>query len=278
MFYAVNEQKLGDLGQDIIRCGDNLLIAVNGSKLIYVTDLDLKIVASITNDLSPRYFTAGGGKVYVTYYEGYLGEIDPKDWSVRTTDVGPNPEGLAYVDGKVYVANSGGYVPGYNNTVSVVDAASFKEETTFVVNVNPAKIVAADKYLYINSLGNYSDIQPKLQRVSLPGFEVSDIAISGVNGITAGNNGKVYVLSGEYNASWQLEGTLSVLDGKSGKVVTTIAEGIATAYSVSASAQYVFVGCSDYTTDGKVFIYKEDGTLVDTVGSEGLNPIACIAR
>lgn len=276
VFYAVNNQKLGDLGQDILRYGDYLLIAVNGSKVVYVTDLELKIVATIAKDLSPRYLAATKDRIYVTYYEGFLGEIDPADWSVKTTAVGPNPEGLAIVGGKVYVANSGGYVPGYNNTVSVVEIASFKEVSTITVNTNPAKIVAVDNSLYINSFGDYKEIPAKLQKIDLKTSEVSDLDLQGVNAIAAGKDEKLFVLSGEYNASWQLEGTLTAVDGKTGKVETKLADGISNAYSVSASGDYVFVGCSDYTTDGSVMMFKTDGSLVETVSSEGLNPIACL--
>ena len=48
LFFAANGQRLGDLAQDIICYDDKILIAVSGSKIIFVCDRDLKIVAQIT--------------------------------------------------------------------------------------------------------------------------------------------------------------------------------------------------------------------------------------
>ena len=73
--------KLGDLGQDIVRAGDRVYIAVSGSQTVFVTDLRLKILHQINaeNDgarLSPRAFAVADGVVYVTYYEGFVGYDD----------------------------------------------------------------------------------------------------------------------------------------------------------------------------------------------------------
>ena len=276
LFFAANGQRLGDLAQDIICYEDKILIAVSGSKIIFVCDSDLKIVAQIMKGYSPRAFCIGDGKIYVSYYEGYLGEIDPSDWSVRTTHVGPNPEGVAYSKGKVYVANSGGNVPGYDKTVSVVDTKSFKQIETIEVNTNPAKLAVYGETLYVTSFGNYKDIPAKLQAVSLSEKSVVDIPIDGVNSMASNGNGSLWVLSGEYDENWTLTGKVSLVDAATAKVTGTFAEGIANAYSISYSKGYIIVGASDYRTDGTVHIYKEDGTLLTSVCSEGLNPIVCI--
>ncbi len=276
VFFAANGQKLGDLAQDIIVYEDKILIAVSNSKIIFVCDKELKVLAQITKDYSPRAFCIGEGKIYVSYYEGLLGEIDPSDWSVRTTEVGPNPEGVAYSDGKVYVANSGGYVPGYDKTVSVVDTKSFKQVEVIEVNTNPGKVAVYGQTLYVTSFGNYADIPAKLQAVSLADKSVADLPISGVNSMVSDGNGLLYVLSGEYDENWTLTGKVSTVDAATATVSGTFAEGIANAYSISYSKGHVFVGASDYRTDGTVHIYKEDGTLLSSVCSEGLNPIVCL--
>ena len=94
-FQKTNDMNLGDLGQDILAVGDEVYIAVNGSQLVFVADKDLMVKKTIVaeadgNRLSPRCLTKGEGKIYVTYYEGYLGEIDPSDgYSVRTVRWAP---------------------------------------------------------------------------------------------------------------------------------------------------------------------------------------------
>lgn len=282
MFFTANNQHLGDLGQDMAVVGDDIYIAVNGSQVIFVTDRDLKIKKTIEAaeggaKLSPRSFATGGGKVYVTYYEGFLGEIDPASYSVRTTKVGPNPEGVAYAGGKLYVANSGGYLPTFNNTVSVVDASSFKEISTIEVNCNPATVVASGngKYVYVTSYGNFADIQPKFQVIETASSKVSDIDYTDVKNIAMGGNDELLVLTGGYDENWNIAGTIwrhdANTNSKAGKITDSV---ISPYYSISADPKtgYVFVGTSDYTTDGDVWWFDADGSLQDKFDSRGLNP------
>lgn len=288
-FAAANGQKPGDLAQDILAVGDYVYIAMNGSRVVFVTDRDLKIKATVTAaedgaDLSPRCLTQGGGKVYVTYYEGYLGEIDPSDgWKVRTTKVGPNPEGCAYAAGNIYVANSGGYLyPVYNNTVSVVSASSFKEISTIEVNCNPAAVAAdaAGKHVYVSSLGNYADIPSKLQLIDAANNTVSDLDYENVSAIAAGKDDILYILCGGYDEQWNiLPGTVykhsAANNTELGKFTQT---SVPQSYSLSADTVdgYVFVGSSDYTNTGDMYIFNPDGTLLDSFDTGGMNPLKAI--
>ena len=283
VFFTVNGKKLGDLGQDILRNGDDVYIAVNGSKVVYVTDKNLKIKKEITATvadvtLSPRYFCTGGGKVYVSYYEGYLGEIDPaKDYAVRTTTVGPNPEGIGYLDGTIYVANSGGYLaPAYNNTMSKVDAATFKETGVLVVNTNPALVKVCGKNVYVSSFGNYGDAPAKVQCIS--DGTVTDLAYTSPSAIAAYEN-TLYVLCGGYDENWNpIPGTIYVHDGaanaQKGKFVTdgTVIEN---AYSIAVTKNFVFAGASDYKNNGDFYVFNAaDGKLHQKFDTGGLNPLS----
>lgn len=283
-FAATNHQQLGDTGQDIIAFDNgDFYIAVHGSQVVFVTDHNLRLKAEITvaegdTKLSPRYLCAAGDKVYVTYYEGFLGEINTKDYTVRTTPVGLNPEGLAYVGGKIYVANSGGlnYLNGYDHTISVVDAATFAEERKIETNVNPQQIVPSPhgQVLYVNSFGNYGDIPAKVQRVSLTTGEVSDLEYTDVKGIAAGPVGTLYVATGAYNDLWQVTGSINVYDMRKGTPDGMfVADAFVGYYSISYSEGLVFVGTSDYVTNGDVFIYDETGSLLRKIDAQGLNPI-----
>lgn len=150
------------------------------------------------------------GKVYVTYYEGFVGEIDPAGYNVRITAVGPNPEGLAYARGKLFIANSGGYLPGYNNTVSVVDVSSFKEISTIEVNCNPSVVVAnsAGNLVYVTSAGNYADIPAKLQVIDVAAAKVTDIDYLDVKSIAMGKDDIMLVVTGTQDASWHIAATV----------------------------------------------------------------------
>lgn len=281
-FSAANGQLLGDLGQDILRAGDRIYIAMNGSQTVFVTDSDLKLLKAVTVsqdgvNLAPRCLTAGGGKVYVTYYDGYLGEIDPDTFAVRITPVGPNPDGCAYLDGKVYTANSGGYLyPVYDNTVSVVDCASFKEVSKITVNSNPAFVKASGNKVYVSSYGDFAASQPMVQCIDTATGKVTDLPYEAPLSIDVCGD-KLYVLCVSHDASWNtLPGSVYVHDAAKniplGSFVTDGTE-LKDAYSISASNSFIFVGCSDYVTTGNIFVFDSlTGKLYDKFDSEGMNP------
>lgn len=284
LFYTINNRHLGDLGQDIVEAANgDCYIAVNGSQMIYVTDQTMKVKTEIVctasdTKLSPRSFCVSGDKVYVTYYEGYLGEIDTKTRTIlRTVPVGLNPEGVTIAGGMLYVANSGGlnYENGYDNTISVIDPKTFKEEKRITVNTNPQSLVAtADgKTVYVNSFGNYGDIPAKLQRISVATGEVSDLEYADVKSICAGDNDALYVVTGGYDENWNIAGTVNVYDMKSGTPKGKLfEETITNYYSISYSKGLVFVGASDYKTNGDVYIYDADGKFLNKIDAQGLNP------
>ena len=284
-FKTVNSQNLGDLGQDILGLDEDIYIAVNGSQTIFVTDTDLKIKQQINADkdgtrLSPRYFAASDSKVYVTCYEGYVGEISG-DYSVRLCTVGPNPEGVAVAGTNLYVANSGGMAyPAYNNTVSVVSTSTFTETSTIEVNVNPAKIEASSDgtHVYVSSFGNYADAPAKLQVITVADSKVSDLDYASVSAIAKGKDDILYILCGGYDENWNpLQGTVYKHDMKTNKSLGTfVTDGttLPDAYSISATTDgFVYVGCSDYKNTGDVYVFTPEGKLHDKFDSQGLNPL-----
>ena len=290
VFKSANNKALGDLGQDILVLGDDIYISVQGSQVIFVCDRnfrvkkEIKVSDSEGNQLSPNYFAASADKVYVTLYEGWLGEIDPsEDYAVRITEVGPNPVGLACVSGKIYVANSGGYVQYYyNNTLSVVDETSFKEVSTIEVNVNPQTVVAnsGGNLLYVSSLGNYGDIAPKLEVVNLSDGSVHSTSYSGVSEIARGADDTLYILCGGYDSSWNpLPGTVYAhnMALNSGKGVFSEIK-FEKAYKISADSRTgnVFVTASDYKTNGDVYVLDRSGKLLSKFDSRGLNPVKAL--
>lgn len=288
LFQAANGGKaLGDLGQDILVMGDKFYIAVNGSQVVFVTDRNLHIVHEIVvnkdgTKLSPRYLCSSGSKVYVTYYEGYLGEIDIKDYSVRTIAVGNSPEGIAYANNRVYVANSGGATfPNYDKTISVVDTKSFKEIKKVNVNLNPQNIVmnADGSCLYVNSFGNYADVPALVQSVSLTDgtYTVSTLDYNDVKAICGGSNNELYVVTGSYNENWQVEGHVNVYNMNEGKPAREFPAAIANFYSISCAGDYVYVGTSDYQTNGTVYMYNRAGHCVNNFDAQGLNPLKVIS-
>lgn len=185
---------LGDVGNDIGIYGSKLYVVVNISNKVEVLNVKTgKRIAQI-DITNGRYITFASGKAYVSAYLGRVGdptaangivaEIDTTALTIsRTVEVGRQPEELAVVGNKLYVANSGGYSPPhYESTVSVVDLTSFKEVKRIEVGINLHRL-KTDKYgdLYVTSRGDYYDVPSKLFVVDTKTEEVKktfDLAAS----------------------------------------------------------------------------------------------------
>ena len=286
VFQAINGQGLGDSAQDIIVYGSKMYIAVYGSQLIFVTDLQGKIIDKVKLSDSakqPRSFTTDNGSVYVSLYEGYVGKIDTTSYSVETVKVGPNPEELAVANGKLYVANSGGmnWEHGYDKTVSVIDLKTFTETKKIEVAVNPCAMVAtAEGDVYLVSNGNYKDVPKTLQHIDSKTDEVK--ALGGIVAPTwmaMGAEGKLYVIGAEYDENWNMKNTYKVLDTKTNKVlgdfITDVPDGIdiQKAYSINVDpvSGDIYIGTSDYTNNGDMYVISKEGKFVNRF-EVGLNP------
>ena len=272
---------LGNTANDMIVYGSKIYIAVAGESTIEVAGLDAKSIKQISCGAQPRYLAAHEGKVYATYYDGYVARIDTLSLEVEAkVKVGRNPEQLAVYKGRIYVANSGGMdyntALGYDNTVSVIDIASFEEVRKIDVVVNPASVIAADGGVFVASYGNYADVPSTLQFISEDG---------GVNVVEQCRNmteicwsdGVLYGYFSQYDADWNA--TITYMSyNPSAKTVDSpwIKEDfLPTPYKVCAAGEYVCVTSSDYINDGDVYVYDRDGMLCYKVPA-GLNPVKVV--
>jgi hypothetical protein len=166
---------LGDVGNNMAVYGSKLYVVVNNSNKVEV--LNAKTGKRITqiNLVNCRHIVFHNNKAYASAYlsaiadpnapNGIVAEIDTTTLLIeRRVTVGRQPEEIAVVGNKLYVANSGGYSPpNYERTLSVVDLISFTETKRIDVAIN-LNHVKADRYgdLYVNSQGDYLTITPKL--------------------------------------------------------------------------------------------------------------------
>lgn len=173
-FRTVNPgMKLGDTGNDIIQVNDTLIaISVNWSNIIQYIYPDGRAIAA-TEELpnNRKLATDSVRYLYCTSYadHGYVAKIDMVTKKiVATCATGYEPEGIAYYNGKLYIANTGGYSfqekdHGYETTVEVIDAetmTSIKKIETGCINLY-GKMSQCGSFICINSCGDYYDIEPK---------------------------------------------------------------------------------------------------------------------
>lgn len=172
-----NEVKeLGDVGNDVKVYGSRLWLVINCSNKVEVCTADSCRKLGKIDIPNCRYLAFYEGYAYVSSYVGPvsisgdapLGRIYKVDTltlqKVDSVVVGYQPEEMAVVGNKLYVANSGGYrVPDYDRTVSQINLATFQLERQIDVAVNLHRL-RADHYgqLWVTSRGDYFDNPSRL--------------------------------------------------------------------------------------------------------------------
>lgn len=272
---------LGDVANDVGIYGSKLYVVVNISNKIEV--IDVKTGKRITQiDITNcRYITFHSGKAYVSAYLGVVGDPNAPQGIVAQIDtatlkeekrveVGRQPEEMAIVGEKLYVANSGGYSPSnYERTVAVLDLNTFKVINKIDVAINLDRL-KADKYgdLYVTSRGDYYNIPAKLFVIDTQTEKVKKTFDIGVSNLTIVDD-LAYYYSTEYsyltNSNVISYGIINVKD----EVVTgnkfisdgtdkeiTIPYGIA----VNPYTKDVFVtDAKDYVSPGTLYCFGPDG-------------------
>ena len=286
-YKTVNGKALGDLAQDAIEYGSRLYVAVYGSANITVCnkktvtlEKTLTMEAPDGGTLSPRHLEVNGGYLYVTYYEGYVGAIDTLTFSLKhLVKVGDNPEGIAYCDGKLYVANSGGMnYPDYGHTVSVINTATMAVENEIEVEPNPSKFaVDSNDNLFLLSWGNYGDTPAALQKIDRSTGTVTIIdavknptdmamAIDDQLLVLTDNDVVVYYTEGRYMGS--LHPNIVEINNK---------YSISTDHSLGNLEQgLVFIGASDYINTGNLYVFDCSGNRYYDLETGGMNPLKVI--
>lgn len=170
-------KELGDVGNDIQIYGSKLYAVINCSNKVEVMEVSTAKRIGQIDIPNCRYIKFHEGHAYVTSYagpveinpnyeqKGYVAKVDTATLKViDTCIVGFQPDELEIVNGKIYVANSGGYmVPNYENTLSVINVATFKEEERVEIDIN-LQCVIGDEYggLWVSTRGDYYEKESKL--------------------------------------------------------------------------------------------------------------------
>ena len=275
---------LGDTGNDVQVYKGKVFVVVNGSHKVEIMDAySMKRLAQVDVP-NCRFIAFDGNHAYVTSYvakdkealktqKGALYRIDLDTYKVTgQVTVGYQPEQLVIRDGKAYVANSGGYVAGYDDTVSVVDLKSMKVDYDIKVAVNlELMLVDAEGTIWVSSRGNYSDVSSTLNYLVKKGdkYELGGSVNVPVSSMALAGD-KIYVIGSTYtntNGTWALTTTYNIVNAKtrkleSGSFITDGTESdITTAFTVTVNP-----GNGDiYVTDAKDYV--SSGTLHCYTGS-----------
>lgn len=304
-FRQVNGSKLGDTPNDIIQVNDTLIaIAVNWSNIIQYIHPDGTACGATENVPNNRRMCADGNYLYITSYahkcgnqtfeKGYVAKIDVKTKQVvATCEVGWEPEGVRLYEGKLYVANTGGYAfsenHAYETTVQVVDAGTMKSIKTIdtgCINLY-GEMSQAGQYLCINSCGDYYDVKPKTVIVDCKTDEVKTFDFPCTYNTT---DGKLFYTVGSefsYNTGayvYQIKTinpeTKEVKDGIFNETITQKIKEITSPYElyISPYTQNVyFTDAGSYASAGYLYGYTKEGEELFVKQKVYINPAHILA-
>ena len=277
-------KELGDVGNDLQVYDGKLWAVVNCSHFVEV--MDAETAEHITQISIPncRYICFDGEYAYVSSYAGpvqidpnarlgYVAKIDLSTLQVvDTCTVGYQPDELAVSDGRIYVANSGGYlVPNYDRTVSVIDIASFKVVETIDVAINLHRMEVDNRgYVWVSSRGDYYGRGSKTFVIDTKSNEVCD-SFEVANSEMTLSGDSLYIVGSEWsyvNNSWRV--TYKIIDTEKRQIVSEnfISDGtdsrICMPYGVavnSEAGEFYITDAGNYVSPGTLYCFSLDGVF-----------------
>lgn len=280
--------ELGDVGNDIKPYGSRLWMVINQSNRVEVVSAATAKSLGSVDVPNARFLAFDGGYAYVSSYVGPVngksvrGEVYKVDTLtlqvVGRCAVGYQPEEMVVADGRLYVANSGGYSAmqglGYDRTVSVIDLRTFDLSGEIDVAPNLFRLRKdRNGSLWATSRGDYDAVPSRIYELNgslvVDSIDVaaSDIAFHGDSLLYMNGDG------------------VGVYDLKSRRVVNPqllrqpATDKIETPYGllVDASDGRVYVmDATNYVSSGKLYCFDGNGNWLWTQPTGDIPGHACL--
>ena len=279
-------KELGDVGNDIKIYGSKLWIVVNVSNKVEVATADSCKRITQINIPNCRYLAFKDGFAYVSSYVGpvkfdkdaplgMVYKVDTVDFKKKdSVVVGYQPEELCIVDNKLYVANSGGYrAPNYDQTLSEIDLATFKEIRKIKVGLNPHHC-QVDHYgqIWVTSRGNYNDVPSRIYRLYKGRnqlYEVMDSIDTPVSGLSIVGDSLYYYGTAWNNATATNNISYGLINVRTHKIIDTNLfsapqlKAITMPYGIivnPTNRDFYLMDAKNYVSSGSLLHFKSDGT------------------
>ena len=291
VFSAVNGEKIGDTGQDLIAYGGRLYLSVWGSNYLAKLDLQGKVIEKYqfkADEGQPRRLAFDDKYIYVSTYGGKVAKFDTTSIAapVAFVEVGNNPEGIAVKGNYLIVCNSqqtgadGKSVP--DNRISIVDLGTF----------TLAKHITSDVY------GNYQNVAVVKDSVYItyytPSYSVEMLNLD-INKGTLTPTGAATKMIGTYEGELFCANVATVYDenfnattntsffvrdvntGKDKAILDlSAAPELATAtvylFDIDYTSHDLYIGTTDYKTNGTIYHFDKDGKLLDKFETSSISP------
>lgn len=284
IFSSVNGRDLGDVAQSIGFYNDLAYIVVNNSNTIEVVNrYTFESVATIVGQLhNPRYIEFHNGKAYVSNWgdgtdteDDFIAVIDlSSNTQVSTISVSEGPEKLVEENGKLYIAQQGGW--GYGNSISILDLNSNAVTGSISVSDVPTGMVEEDGYLFVLCAGKASwtgeETIGAMYKINLQNNQVVDEFefSQGVHPtfLQIENNKVYYTIGSEIYRTETANIELS-----ESAFISTGNDGLEILNGFNVDDDWVYVcDAKDYLSDGALFVYSLSGNLDSTYPIGGIIP------
>jgi DNA-binding beta-propeller fold protein YncE len=280
-------KELGDVGNDLQIYGSKLYAVINCSNKIEVMDAQTTKRIGQIDIPNCRYIRFYGAYAYVTSYagpveinpnytqKGYVAKVDTATLQILSTCiVGYQPDELEIIGGKIYVANSGGYMGAsntskYERTVSVIDLNTFTEKKRIDVDYNLHRI-RADKRgdLWVTSRGDYKTLPSRLYFLDRAKQQVTDtVPIAVSEFCIVGDSLYAYSVSWSY-ITYTNEISYAIVNTKTHEIVSRnfITDGtdkqieIPYGIMVNTNTKDIYVtDAGDYVSPGLLYCFDKNG-------------------
>ncbi len=267
VFASHNSRALGDQAQGLTVFEGKAYIVVQNSAKIEVIDAnDFTSKATITEGIeSPRYFLAiSSKKAYISDWgmDGETGTVRVLDLEkMKVTDTiatGKGANKMIEKDGKVYVANAGGY--GTDQTIAIIDSSNDEVTGHITIGDNPSNMqFDKDGNLWVAGIGNYFDTNPWIAKVGTDNeldFRL-DLPVLAYSGPTIAMNKAGDKFYYNYNgAVYAMETSATTLPTE--KLIEKDFYGLAV-----DPFNDDLIGCEapDFSSAGKIYIYRDNAVV-----------------
>lgn len=280
-------KELGDVGNDLLIYGEKMYAVINCSHKVEVMNAnDATRIAKIDIP-NCRYIVGNEGYVYVSSYVGPV-QIDPTAPKgavfkvdtlsmqvVGNVEVGYQPEEMTIAGNRLYVVNSGGYMPpNYDNTISVIDLDKFTLCDVIQLD-KTANFHRLDHdsmgRLWLSSRGNYfGDMNSNLYVVDPKGKQIiKDMGIPVSDMWVDGNY--AYIISAEWSyVTGKNTVSYAKIDMQSMEILdrNIIKDGsdanIKIPYGIAVNPitkDFYVTDAKSYVVSGTLYCYGSDGVM-----------------
>lgn len=271
-FASQNGRGLGDVAQDLQVYGSKLYVVVYGSSTLEVANAkDARSIKQISfAGRSPRFIVFHEDKAYVSCYNKYVYRLDTASLAIEDSCrlSGMQPEGMCVAGTKLCVANGWEYDNGgnvvYDNTISVVDLATFAEEKKIEVGLNPFRVMAAGgNKVLVGYWGDYGSVASGIQMVDIASGATDDLGIES-SGFDL-YNGSVYSYSFSYTTGQTSITRTDLATRQTESLLQNCGVNFKSCYGISvnpATGNIILLDSRQFRSEGDAYCFTPSGTLL----------------